>query len=210
MSAERIALDELLDQSPAAYAKMRACAAALRDGAICIYPTETIYGIGGVVGELSRGLLFAAKQRAPDKPMPWIAPSREVLIRAGCRFGNAARALAERFWPGRVTLIVHGPDEAGVGVRVSGHPFIQTIGAALHAPLYSTSANLSGSSYINDADHIYRLFEHSASFMIDAGALPVSAPSTVVDARDDRAVRIVREGAVAADHILGVVDRTTR
>jgi L-threonylcarbamoyladenylate synthase len=72
-------------------------------------------------------------------------------------------------------------------------------------PLYSTSANISGEKYINDPDTIYDLFSDDIDMMIDGGKLPVSLPSTVVDASGEK-IEIVREGAVKSEKILSIVE----
>ncbi|HEX7511474.1 MAG TPA: Sua5/YciO/YrdC/YwlC family protein, partial [Chitinivibrionales bacterium] len=75
----------------------------------------------------------------------------------------------------------------------------------LHKPLFSTSANFSGQAYVNDPAAIYSLFEKNVDFMIDAGVLPPSPPSTVIKICSDDTVEIVREGKVSKEQIFSVI-----
>ncbi len=202
-STERIPLEELLESADAP-GRLEKLAGELRQGKIMAYPTDTIYGLGGVVADTVRKRIVAAKQRAPDHPMLWIASSREIIVSSGCVFSPAAVSLADRFWPGRLTLIVGNSRGQATGVRVSDHPFIVALGALLPRPLFSTSANVSGSRYINDPNYIYSIFDGAVDYLIDAGPLPESKPSTVVDVSAAGEVRIIREGAVGASEIQAV------
>jgi tRNA A37 threonylcarbamoyladenosine synthetase subunit TsaC/SUA5/YrdC len=84
----------------------------------------------------------------------------------------------------------------GTAIRVSDHPFISAIFSLIKTPLISTSANLSGQSYDPDPEHIFEIFRDKVDFMIDAGFLPPSPPSTVIKAGRNNEISPVREGAV--------------
>jgi L-threonylcarbamoyladenylate synthase len=204
---DRIPLDSLLS-SVDREERLSTIAASLRRGAILIYPTETIYGIGGACTIKGvREKILRAKERPPENPMILIAPDFKFFAHLRRFFPPAAHALAEAFWPqGSLTLVVPSIDEPdGVGIRVCNHPFLAALFNYIDLPLYSTSANRSGDPYVNEPDRIFSLFENSVDFMIDAGALPPSPPSTVVKIDKKNAVTILRHGAISAERISGAV-----
>lgn len=179
----------------------------VRGGGLVAYPTETVYGFGGLctVGPVER--LRALKAREPDKP--FIVVVRDVTDVEGLSWSPEARELARIFWPGSVTLVLPDPDgvfppgvrssDGGVAVRVSPHPLVGRLLAAVGAPLTSTSANMSGGSPARSGaealDVARRLEAGPGMWVLDAGTLPPSGPSTVVDCTSDRPV-VVREGTV--------------
>jgi L-threonylcarbamoyladenylate synthase len=196
---DRISLATLLESSHGRI-KLELVAQAVRRGAVFVYPTETIYGIGGlwsVKGVKEKILLL--KQRTPHQSMILIAPDRSYFSNIPVLFLPSAELLARRFWPGRLTMVLPSPEtEEGIAIRVSNHPFIKEIFRFIDQPLYSTSANLSGKEYFNDPERIYSDFSGKIDFFIDAGTLPQSLPSTVVKIGEDDSVSILREGAVSS------------
>lgn len=199
---DRFTLDFLLG-GPEGLRKLDALAESVRQGAVFVYPTETVYGVGGACDvDGVKEKVRAAKARPSALPFILLASDRRFFGRLPLAFPPAAERLAARFWPGRLTLILPSDKEpGGTAVRVSPHPFIRAFFSRNAAPLYSTSANLSGQAYVNDPDLIFSLFLPHIDFMIDAGALPHSLPSTVVRITADNAVSIVREGAVSTADI---------
>lgn len=202
MKTERISLDTLLNPDNARIT--REIADAIVNGAVFVYPTETIYGIGG--NALLDGVkekIFTAKKRPPENPMILIAAQWESFSSLPLNTPQAALALMKRFWPGLLTLVLpSGSDPAGTAVRVSDHPFIRTIFSFLSVPLFSTSANVSGEAYNPDPDAIFESLKGSIDFMIDAGFLPPSPPSSVVKITSDNTVTCIREGVVSNEKIL--------
>ena len=202
MKPERIPLREILEGGVSS-ALFTRVARRIETGALLLYPTETIYGLGGIATDEVREKIIRAKDRAPESPLIRLAGRRELF--AGCNlvFTRSAATLAQRFWPGRVTLVmrVHGSGER-MSIRVSDHPFMTVLAERVAQPLYSTSANMSGAGYRNDPDAIYDLFAGCVDLMIDDGPLPESPPSTVVDVSDDESVCVLREGVVSAAEIM--------
>jgi len=202
MPIERIAVGELT-KGDGAGERLRDVARRVLRGAVFIYPTETIYGIGGIYGcDGVRERIVAAKRRPADEPMLLVAGRRRLFDETDAVIHPAARLLASRFWPGRLTLVVPSATGEGfVGIRESDHPFLTALAGVLPQPLYSTSANLSGEPYRNDIDLITRIFTGSVDFVVDAGNLPPSPPSTVVRVGRDGSMEMLREGAVEKDEI---------
>ncbi|MBD3421557.1 MAG: threonylcarbamoyl-AMP synthase [Chitinivibrionales bacterium] len=179
----------------------------LAEGATIIYPTETIYGIGGRGNsEGVKSRILAAKKRPLAQPMILIAGSRHVFDALQLAVPQPATRLADAFWPGYLTLVVPGRAEKQfIGIRVSPHRFLRTLAQSCSFPLFSTSANISGDAYVNDPDAIYTQFRNRVDYMIDAGPLPASKPSTVVKINRDNGVEILREGEIAGEDIKRVV-----
>ena len=163
---------------------LREAARIIMQGGIAIYPTETVYGIGVRYDDqqaLER--LFDLKNRAQHKPVLLLLPRSEDLQRISSHVPPEARFLAERFWPGPLTLIVPAAPDLSVlvtgggttvGCRVSSCPAAARLVLACGMPITSTSANLSGGpnpAAISDIppDVIAR-----ADVVIDAGPTPGS------------------------------------
>lgn len=207
MKPERLDLEEILlgDQSSEPYVQM---VEKIRQEALFVYPTDTIYGIGGIVSDRVREKIYQAKKRKPGNPLILIAGNVTIFSENNVVLNKRAELLAEAFWPGNLTLIlpVAGSSET-VAVRVSDHPFLQRLAQDVRMPLFSTSANISGTKYVNDPETIYYLFSDSIDFMVDAGILPTSSPSTVVDVSRTYTYTIVREGAVSSDAVRTILDK---
>lgn len=189
MQTERIAIDSFFSDR-----KLREdLVHRILGGAVFVYPTETIYGVGGAFGVSGvHQRIIDAKSRAPENPMILIAGRPEQLKPLSLRFPPKASELAKRHWPGNVTLVVPGTDGGYQGVRISPHPFVQSLFELLHTPIYSTSANRSGEPYDGDPEVIYSTFEGMIDFMIDAGTLLPSEPSTVVRISPDDEIEVLR------------------
>jgi L-threonylcarbamoyladenylate synthase len=181
---------------------------ALRRGEVVVYPTETFYALGvdfSIPGALDR--LFALKVRQLDSPVALIAADTAMAFSIAREVPPAARALAEKFWPGPLTLVLPahpgipagliGPD-GGVGVRVSPHPLCRALTSALGRPLTATSANRSGEPPARSIDEARTYFGRRVAVYLDGGAATAISASTVVGF-DGTRVRIIRKGAIAAD-----------
>jgi L-threonylcarbamoyladenylate synthase len=195
---DRIPLDALLEGPGASKSLERICNR-IDAGEIFIYPTETIYGIGGRAdSEVVRQKIVDAKKRKMDHQMVLLAEKKETFFQYEVDFPLAADMLSNKFWPGFLTLVLPIKNQkATLAVRVSSHPFIQAIFTRIRTPIFSTSANLSGIDYKNDPDEIFSIFSTCVDFMVDAGKLPLSQPSTVVSVSPDNKVTMVREGIIS-------------
>ena len=201
--AERIYLNLLLknSQSSHAFAKL---VKRIEAGEVFVYPTETIYGIGGRADrETVRKRINKAKTRKHENQMILLAGNKKVFDCLGVTFPQAGQFLAKQFWPGPLTLILPCQNKKEpIAVRISDHPFIVKLYKKLSIPIFSTSANKSGKTYVNDPDEIFSIFKSKIDFMVDAGALPPSPPSTVVKIINDKKIEMVREGAISTKEII--------
>jgi L-threonylcarbamoyladenylate synthase len=200
---ERISFNSLIHGANAAI-RLASLANRVLNGAVFIYPTETIYGIGGRADSKAvEQRIRSIKERSKPSPFIVIAADKKNFRSLHLNFTPKAELLARKFWPGNITLILPSPNAPdGVGVRVSDHPFIAALFSALGVPIFSTSANISDQPYKNDPDEIFNVFNGKVDFMVDAGILPESKPSTVVRITKDDSVEILREGVVLEESVL--------
>jgi L-threonylcarbamoyladenylate synthase len=181
-------------------------AAHVRGGGLLAYPTETVYGLGGALSEAAVARLRSLKSRDPKKPFLVLVPSPDTV--AGLRWTEAARALAHAFWPGSLTLVLEDPhgifpawvsdvETGAVGVRVSPHPVVRRLTAEIGA-LTSSSLNPPGvapAASGSEALDVVRRLGGRDVLVLDAGTLPPSGSSTVVDCTGDEPV-VIREGVI--------------
>jgi L-threonylcarbamoyladenylate synthase len=198
---DRIPLASVLSSDRSVLARI---ADRIRNNDVFVYPTETIYGIGGRSDSKTvEQRIVSIKGRTKSSPFIRIAANLSGFSLLKLQFPEKAGMLAEKFWPGNLTLIVPSNNNSnGVGIRISDHPFISALNTELGIPVFSTSANISDRPYVNDPDAIFRIFDGMVDFMIDAGSLPESKPSTIVKLFSDGGFEIVREGAIPKEKII--------
>lgn len=205
MSAERIDLFSLLEDPTCA--SMRSIASRIEAGEVFIYPTDTIYGVGARFdSSCARKKIASIKKREPAQPMILLGARLETFSMLNPTFSPAARQCAEIFWPGLLTMLL--PTQSGVegvAIRVSDHPFVRKLSDILDVPLISTSANMSGVPYDPDPDLIYTLFRDLVDFMIDAGRLPLSQASTIVEFPLEGEPAVLREGCISSKDIASAI-----
>jgi len=182
-------------------------------GGVLAYPTETVYGLGGLPREDALARLAALKRRPPGKPFLLLVRDRSDT--AALAWSPAAESLAEAFWPGPLTIVLDDRDErwpagvrdprGGVAVRVSPHPGVRAILEAAGGPITSTSANLPAEPPARSAEALAWLAQRPGPtpLVLDGGALAPGQPSTVVDCRGRP--RILRAGAVPEEAVRRVL-----
>lgn len=182
---------------------------ALRRGGLVAFPTDTVYGLGAQAfqrGALRR--LYKVKGRGADKAIPVLLPDTEAVLQVALTLNAPARRLAERFWPGPLTLVVFRrpdlPDEISpgptVGVRVPGHPIALAL-LAEAGPMAVTSANRSGGADSRSAAEVRAALLDGVDVLLDGGQTPGGVPSTVVDCTQTLPV-ILRDGPISGEAIL--------
>ncbi len=184
-----------------------AAVATLRAGGLVAMPTDTVYGLG-VALDAPDGLprLFAAKDRPLDRAVVLLVADFEQAASVGV-LSPAARILAERFWPGGLTLVLAQAADAAlpgvltagaatIGVRLPDHDCPRALAREL-GPLPVTSANLSGHADARDAAGVLAQLGDRVDLILDGGPARGGVPSTVVDCAGELP-RILRVGAVAA------------
>jgi L-threonylcarbamoyladenylate synthase len=166
-------------------------AALLRAGELVAFPTETVYGLGALALERAAlAKIFSAKGRPATHPL--IAHVRDAAEAAALssRWDARAQSLAERFWPGPLTLVVPRkrgvPDELSggkptVAVRAPAHPVAQALLARTGQPLAAPSANRYQSLSPTTAAHVAQAFGDEPLLILDGGPCAAGLESTVLD-----------------------------
>ena len=195
-----------------------AAAAVLRDGGLLGIPTETVYGLGadGLNAEAVRHI-FEAKGRPQDNPLILHVPDASWLARYCHDVPASAYALAERFWPGPLTMILPRreivPDAVTcgldtVGVRCPDHPVTLEIIRAAAVPVAAPSGNRSGRPSPTCARHMLEDMEGRIDAIVDGGPCGVGVESTIIDLTVTPP-RLLRPGGLPLEElreVLGEID----
>ena len=177
----------------------------LARGELVAYPTETVYALGAdAFSHPALEQLLAAKGRAGDRGLSVLIRDRAALARLAPGLPKPADALAARFWPGPLTLVVPVADAAfaevstpiGVGFRCSPQPTAAALARAAPHPIVSTSANRSGEPPATNAGEVEAAFGPGLAVL---GGEPAGgrAPSTVVAVDVDGGLRVLRPGELS-------------
>ena len=181
----------------------------IRDGWPVAVPTETVYGLAGDAtnGE-AIARIYAAKGRPSFNPLIVhllsLADAEAIAL-----FDPVARSLAERFWPGPLTLVLPLRADAGIAslataglgsiaLRSPAHPAMRDLLAATGRPLAGPSANASGRISPTRAEHVAASLDGAIKLVIDAGPTALGLESTIVAVKDGEA-RLLRPGPITAD-----------
>ncbi|MFV2093631.1 MAG: L-threonylcarbamoyladenylate synthase, partial [Hyphomicrobiales bacterium] len=204
---------------PAAHAGALARAAqALAAGRLVAFPTETVYGLGADAGsDQAVAGIFAPKGRPANNPLIVHVASLSAADTYG-EFGATARALAQAFWPGGLTLVVPRRKTARlaaavtagletVALRVPGHQIARDLIALAGVPVAAPSANRSGAVSPTRAAHVADVFGRRLAMVLDGGATTCGLESTIIGcAQTDDPATLLRPGALdraAIEAILG-------
>lgn len=169
-------------------------------GAVALVPTETVYGLicrasDAAAVEKIRSL----KHRNAGKFFGWFIRDYDAPEKYGLVFSDIAVALASRYFPGAVTLIVSRTDGKTQAVRIPDHPFIRQLQEFLDEPLVQTSANASGMPDALSLEQALEQLDGEPDIAVDGGALPSDAVgSTVVDTVKETPM-ILRQGKVVVE-----------
>lgn len=187
-----------------------------RDGVIA-YPTETVYGFGGLITAPALRRVAELKSRAENKPFLLLVSNPAQC--AGLEWNEEARKLAQHFWPGPLTLALRATsgefpaqvlsESQTVAVRETPHPGLRTLLDVLGQPITSSSANLPRQAPAADAaDVAIMLREMQADdvLLLDGGRLAPAEPSTLIDC-SLVPPRVLRQGGIAVAKLREVVEQ---
>jgi L-threonylcarbamoyladenylate synthase len=197
--------------------------AVLERGALLGLPTETVYGLGADASNPAAvARIFAAKGRPADHPVIVHLADASQVGEWAVDVPEAARALAQAFWPGPLTLILkraaHVLDavtggQDTVGLRVPSHPVAREVLAALArarpgrpAGVAAPSANKFGRVSPTTAAHVREEFGDSVDLVLDGGPCEVGIESTIVDV-SGAVPRLLRPGRITAEQVAAVLGR---
>lgn len=189
-------------------------AAILRRGGLLGIPTETVYGLGADgLNEDAVRRIFLAKGRPQDNPLILHVPDAGWLERCCTDIPPAAYALAERFWPGPLTMILPRRDcvplrtTGGldtVGVRCPDHPVTRAIIAAADTPVAAPSGNTSGRPSPTCARHMMEDMMGKIDGIVDGGDCAVGVESTIIDLTV-QPPRLLRPGGLPLEELEAVL-----
>ena len=184
---------------------------ALRSGGVVAFPTDTLYGLGAdVFSQSAVEAIFAIKERPSGLALPVLIDDWEQLEKVAENIPDSVRALAERFWPGPLTLVVQKAAQVSdrvtagaptVAVRIPDHPVPRAISRLLGGPITGTSANISGQPDPQDMDELREQIGHKVDYVVTVGPPPMGAASTIIDITGETPA-LIREGAIPFDAIM--------
>jgi len=180
----------------------------LNSGGVVIFPTDTVYGLAASAfneGAIQR--LYRMKERDPQKSIAVLLGNISQIRLIAADFPESARKLAERYWPGGLTLLVSKLDtlppalsaNEKIGIRIPDYPVIQDL--IIHTgPLATTSANLSGEPPAKKLSDLPDSLLRQADLILDGGPVKGGIASTVVDCTV-RPLLVLREGAISKKEV---------
>jgi L-threonylcarbamoyladenylate synthase len=190
----------------------------LRAGALVIFPTETVYGVGcDATNAEAVARLYEAKGRPQFNPLIVHVPDLAAAEREA-KLHPKARALAERFWPGPLSIVASRRAESTVAelacaglttiaLRAPSHPIARALLVAFDKPIAAPSANRSGRVSATTAAHAAEDLGAAVGVVLDGGASPIGLESTIVSVDDNGAAALLRVGAITCEQIEAVTGR---
>ena len=183
-------------------------AAVLRAGGLCAFPTETVYGLGGnALNPEASAKIYAAKGRPSDNPLIAHISCLEEIGPLTSNFGSDARILAERFWPGPMTMVLPKTELVPktttggldtVAVRMPSHPVARELIRRAGVPVAAPSANLSVRPSPTTAAHCMEDLNGRVEMILDGGSCQIGVESTIVDVTCEPPM-LLRPGAVTLE-----------
>lgn len=179
---------------------------AIKSGGVIVYPTETLYALGcDAFDRKAVHRVFEIKNRPVDKPLPLVVGGMDGLGLVTGEIPEALLILADRFWPGPLSILVKAKktlppevqDSRGyTSVRWTAHPLAADLCNKAQTALVATSANLTGNPAVALPSDLDPALLDAVDFVLAAEPYPAGGePSTVIAFRDRR-IEILREGAV--------------
>lgn len=189
------------------------CASLVKGGGVIVFPTDTIYGIGcDPYSDSSVERIFAIKWRDEKKPLPVLAYSTADAERI-VALGEAGRTLADRYWPGALTIVALAVDQkisrrvtAGGSLAVRVPASKCALSLLRHCRyLVGTSANRSGEKPLKSAQEVLDSSLDGYDALLDGGQIEKGIESTIVDVTGEP--KILREGAIKSKEVLETLGR---
>lgn len=180
----------------------------LKKGGLVAFPTETVYGLGGNALDPKASMkIYAAKGRPSDNPLIVHIAEMEKLEEIVTEIPEKAKILAERFWPGPLTMIFpkkeHVPSETtgglfSVAVRFPSDPIAQRMIMEAGGFVAAPSANTSGRPSPTTAEHVIEDMSDAIDMIIDGGTVGIGLESTIVDFTEEIPV-VLRPGYISLE-----------
>lgn len=190
----------------------------LKKGELIIYPTDTVYGVGGVLKEDTLKKIYEAKTRSFSSPLIALVNSLdkvgEIAIISD-EHREKINKLIKRFWPGGLTIILKKRENVPaimvsngetVGVRMPNHKLALDIIESAGGILATTSANISGEATPSSFVEISPIFKERVDIVIDGGKCPIGTASTIIDMSKSK-ISILREGSISKEEIENIIGK---
>ena len=188
----------------------------LRSGGLVAFPTETVYGLGAnALDEAAAKKIYAAKGRPSDNPLIAHISSMEELPALVREIPEAGRKLAEKYWPGPLTMIFPKKDVVPYGttggldtvaVRMPSDPVANRLIKLAGIPVAAPSANTSGRPSPTRAEHVIEDMDGKIEMILDGGQVGIGVESTIVDVSGD-VPTLLRPGAITMEMLRETVGR---
>ena len=160
----------------------------IKRGAVGILPTETVYGLLCLAGnEAGRERIYKMKSREPRKPMQYLLSDLTQAEQINVPVTPAVRRIADRFWPGPLTVVMPDSEAELQGLRLPDHTFTRQFIKDLASPVHATSANLSGTDPFESAKKGFSDLSEKPDFIVWDDMINRCA-STVVKLNDDESL----------------------
>jgi L-threonylcarbamoyladenylate synthase len=188
--------------------ELQRAVAYLQGDGVVAFPTDTFYGLGAdVYSEEAVSRVFRIKSKGTGGPLPVLLADVSGLSEVAVSIPALAWQLAERFWPGALTLVLERAEtipaivsggHSTVGVRVPDNPLVRALVRELGRPITGTSANPTGLPPATSAAEVRSQLGDAVDYVLDGGTCPGGQPSTVLDLTGTRP-RILRAGKLPLD-----------
>lgn len=193
--------------------------AELKEGKIIIYPTDTVYGVGGIItNEETIKNIYKAKDRSFSSPLIALISSADKIEEIAVineKNREKINKLIQVFWPGGLTIILESKkivppimisNGKTVGVRMPDHETALKIIESAGGILPTTSANISGEAAPRSYEELDEKFKCRVDITVDGGKCPIGTASTIIDMSSEN-IKILREGAISQSQIENIIGK---
>jgi L-threonylcarbamoyladenylate synthase len=186
----------------------------LTQGGVVAVPTDTVYGLAADARSADAvRRVVDLKGRSPDAPLPLLVADVAQAEAVAGPLSGAARALATRFWPGALTLVLPSSidlpasvvRDGAVGLRVPDDPICCRVIELFGGPVTGTSANLTGKPPAMTPDEVRKQFGKKIDYILEAGRAGGAPPSTVIRVSGTE-LAVLRSGAIAEEDVRAAWD----
>jgi len=178
----------------------------IRDGGLVAFPTETVYGLGAnLLNKRAIANLYKVKARPGSKPFTVHIATLHTIRRMGCHLKKEALALAKKFWPGPLTMVLKTKGGRKIGFRMPDHKAALKLIKLSRVPVVAPSANLSGHPAPKNAREVLKDLGGRIDLLLDGGRTSIGTESTVVDLTVTPH-KILREGAIKSNEIANILN----
>ncbi len=199
---------------PATEEHIARAATVIRAGGLVAFPTETVYGLGAdALNEDAVRRIFLAKERPADDPLIVHIVHAQQLTQLARQIPQRAWDLAEKFWPGPLTLVLPKTDRVPavttggldtVAVRMPSHPVAKRLIELSGVPIAAPSANRFGRPSPTTAQHVWEDLAGRIELILDGGPTPIGVESTVLDLTQDPPM-VLRPGGITLEELRAVL-----